>query len=314
MNDPSGLPLLLGARSCSICNMPGGHTAVSTTCLHREPAPASQPLPPSQSFSALLTQRHSTQKPLQGKPGQGGGLFLSPYGVAQALGMLLNGVAPGGDSFRQLQASRDFLSCAACGNGCWRPVLARAAPSPAPGSQAGNLRRSLLRLLFTALLFTAPTPSLAPAPFSVQLAADRLCYSHHLPLTLAPLLLLQSVVFGGAASDGDSLEGLNLKLMGLSQALVKVQWGHAKRCSPALTTLSCWWRGHACAQHTWMGGWAGRLGSTVPCPCNCENRTAHGHSRGLTCHLQALQLACCWAAFSHAAPCLFTRYSLRPTT
>lgn len=42
---------------------------------------------------------------LQGKAGQGGGLFLSPYGVAQALGMLLNGVAPGGDSFRQLQVS-----------------------------------------------------------------------------------------------------------------------------------------------------------------------------------------------------------------
>lgn len=42
---------------------------------------------------------------LQGKAGQGSGLFLSPYGVAQALGMLLNGVAPGGDSFRQLQVS-----------------------------------------------------------------------------------------------------------------------------------------------------------------------------------------------------------------
>ncbi|KAI7837490.1 hypothetical protein COHA_008681 [Chlorella ohadii] len=74
-----------------------------------------------------------SQVAAQGKPGQGGGLFLSPYGVAQALGMLLNGVAPGGDSFRQLQ----------------------------------------------------------------------------------------SVVFGGSASDGDSLEGLNSQLLGLSQALVK---------------------------------------------------------------------------------------------
>jgi hypothetical protein len=32
----------------------------------------------------------------------------------------------------------------------------------------------------------------------------------------------QSVVFGGAASDGSSLEGLNSQLRGLSQALVKV--------------------------------------------------------------------------------------------
>jgi hypothetical protein len=49
---------------------------------------------------------------LQGKAGQGGGLFLSPYGVAEALGMLLNGVAPGGESFRQLQVHRGGYACA----------------------------------------------------------------------------------------------------------------------------------------------------------------------------------------------------------
>ncbi|KAL4443399.1 hypothetical protein ABPG75_011136 [Micractinium tetrahymenae] len=33
------------------------------------------------------------------------GLFLSPYGIAQALAMVLNGVEPGGESYRQLQSA-----------------------------------------------------------------------------------------------------------------------------------------------------------------------------------------------------------------
>lgn len=33
----------------------------------------------------------------------GDGLFLSPYGIAQALAMVLNGAEPGGESYRQLQ-------------------------------------------------------------------------------------------------------------------------------------------------------------------------------------------------------------------
>ncbi|PSC75539.1 ase inhibitor I4 serpin [Micractinium conductrix] len=41
----------------------------------------------------------------EAKPGEHAGLFLSPYGIAQALGMLLNGVEPGGESFCQLQAA-----------------------------------------------------------------------------------------------------------------------------------------------------------------------------------------------------------------
>lgn len=39
------------------------------------------------------------------QPGATTGRFLSPYGIAAALGMLLNGVEPGGESYRQLQAA-----------------------------------------------------------------------------------------------------------------------------------------------------------------------------------------------------------------
>ncbi|KAL4429192.1 hypothetical protein ABPG77_010171 [Micractinium sp. CCAP 211/92] len=35
----------------------------------------------------------------------GDGLFLSPYGIAQALAMVLNGAEPGGESYRQLQSA-----------------------------------------------------------------------------------------------------------------------------------------------------------------------------------------------------------------
>ena len=46
---------------------------------------------------------HPVAPSRQAKPGEHAGLFLSPYGIAQALGMLLNGVEPGGESFCQLQ-------------------------------------------------------------------------------------------------------------------------------------------------------------------------------------------------------------------
>lgn len=39
----------------------------------------------------------------EAKPGASAGIFLSPYGIAQALAMVLNGVDPGGDSYQQLQ-------------------------------------------------------------------------------------------------------------------------------------------------------------------------------------------------------------------
>lgn len=42
--------------------------------------------------------------PPQADPGDG--LFLSPYGIAQALAMVLNGAEPGGETYRQLQVSR----------------------------------------------------------------------------------------------------------------------------------------------------------------------------------------------------------------
>lgn len=41
---------------------------------------------------------------MQSKPGSGG-VFISPIGIAQALAMLLNGVQPGGESYRQLLAA-----------------------------------------------------------------------------------------------------------------------------------------------------------------------------------------------------------------
>lgn len=40
---------------------------------------------------------------MQKSPAKGAGVFLSPFGIAQALGMLLNGVEPGGASATQLQ-------------------------------------------------------------------------------------------------------------------------------------------------------------------------------------------------------------------
>lgn len=64
---------------------------------------------PASSLSIQHQLHRCNASPLQGKAGQGGGLFLSPYGVAQALGMLLNGVEPGGESFRQLQVSKEAL-------------------------------------------------------------------------------------------------------------------------------------------------------------------------------------------------------------
>lgn len=39
----------------------------------------------------------------ESNPGDSPGLFLSPYGIAQAMAMVLNGVEPGGQSYRQLQ-------------------------------------------------------------------------------------------------------------------------------------------------------------------------------------------------------------------
>lgn len=40
-----------------------------------------------------------------GQADPGDGLFLSPYGIAQALAMVLNGAEPGGETYRQLQAA-----------------------------------------------------------------------------------------------------------------------------------------------------------------------------------------------------------------
>jgi hypothetical protein len=49
--------------------------------------------------------------PLQANPAEGGGQIISPFSIAQALGMLLNGVEPGSDSAEQIRVSCQADEC-----------------------------------------------------------------------------------------------------------------------------------------------------------------------------------------------------------
>ena len=60
---------------------------------------------------------------VQAKPGAAG-IFLSPYGIAQALAMVLNGVEPGGESDEQLRVGGRVAGRRCCVCCCW-PTMRR---------------------------------------------------------------------------------------------------------------------------------------------------------------------------------------------